>query len=151
MRRVDLTEFTDSSENEGRSHVRMTGKRDLARRSENSDVTRVAGICRKNERALGEIKLARDLLHLIRREPFGLWQNSQLIPAEASLRKHVADVISVFHILVFQRRLLLLVIARSGSEGRGLLPRGPWQILDTRCLMLDEGNIALIRCAPATP
>jgi hypothetical protein len=30
-----------------------------------------------------------------------------LIPAEASLRKHIADVISVFHILVFQRRLPL--------------------------------------------
>jgi hypothetical protein len=44
-----------------------------------------------------------------------------LIPAEASLRKHVADVISVFHILVFQSRLLLLVIARSGSERYSIL------------------------------
>ena len=99
----------------------MTGKWDLARRRENSDTPRVTGARRKNERALGEIELARDLLHLIRLEPFGFWQHSQLIPAEASLRKHVADVISVFHILVFQRRLLLLVIARSGSDRYSIL------------------------------
>jgi hypothetical protein len=71
---------------------------------------------------------------LVRREPSGFWQHSQLIPAEASLRKHVADVISAFHILVFQRRLLLLLSGQSEN----------W-ILDTRCLMLDEGNVALLR------
>ena len=69
----------------------MTGKWDLARRSENSDAPRVTSTRRKNERALGEIELTRDLLHLIRREPFGFWQHSQLIPAEASFGKHVAD------------------------------------------------------------
>jgi hypothetical protein len=60
-------------------------------------VTRVAGFCRKHEGGLGEIKLACDLLHLFLCEPLGLRQNGQLIPAKASLRKHVADVVSVFH------------------------------------------------------
>ena len=119
VRRFDLTEFTGSSKNEGRSHVRMTGKWDLARRSENSDAPCVTSTRRKNERALGKIKLARDLLHLIRREPFGFWQHSQLIPAEASLRKHVADVISVFHILVFQGRLLLYSLVSPEATDTG--------------------------------
>ena len=116
----------------------MTGKRDLARRSENPDTPRVTSSRWKNERALGEIKLARDLLHLIRREPFGFWQHCQLIPAEARLREHVADVILVFHIL-YQLSL----------HGHLYPARARWkrQILDTRCLMADEGNVALLRWA----
>jgi hypothetical protein len=97
----------------------MTGKWDLARRRENSDTPRVTSTRRKNERALGEIKLARDLLHPIRREAFGFWQHSQLIPAEASLRKHVADVISVFHILVFQPRPLLYSLVSPEATDTG--------------------------------
>ena len=76
----------------------MTGKRDFARWRKNSDAPRVTSARRKNERALGEIKLARDLLHLILRQPFGLGQHGQLIPAKAILRKHVADVVSIFQV-----------------------------------------------------
>src|SRR5690242_16472662 len=75
----------------------MTGERDLACGCENPDTTGVSSFCRKHERGLGEIKLARDLLHLFLGEPLGLRQHRQLIPAKAPLGEYIADVVLVVH------------------------------------------------------
>src|SRR5438874_12276414 len=75
----------------------MSSKRYLGRGSEDSNVTRVPGFCRKYESKFGEIKLACDLLHLMIRKALRLGQHGQRIPAEALLRNHVPDVISKFH------------------------------------------------------
>jgi len=75
----------------------MTGKGDFSARSKNSDVTRVAGFCRKDEGGLGEVELACDLLHLMIGKAVRLGQHGQRIPAEARLRKHITDVVSIFH------------------------------------------------------
>jgi hypothetical protein len=75
----------------------MTGKRDFSARSKNSDVTRLAGFCRKDESALGEVELTCDLLHLMIRKAVRFGKHGQLISAEARLRKYVTDVVWVFH------------------------------------------------------
>jgi hypothetical protein len=75
----------------------MAGKRNLSGWREYSDVPRVAGLRRKNERGLGEIELARDLLHLLRREPISLREYGQLISTEARVGEHITRVIAVFH------------------------------------------------------
>src|SRR4029077_8377741 len=75
----------------------MTGKRDFSARSKNSNVTGVAGFCRKHESALGEVELTCDLLHLMIGKTVRLGQYGQRIPAEAPLGKHVTDVVSIFH------------------------------------------------------
>jgi hypothetical protein len=75
----------------------MTGKRDFSGRSKNSDVTCVAGFCRKHESALGEVELTCDLLHLMIGKTVRLGQYGQRIPAEAPLGKHVTYVVSMFH------------------------------------------------------
>src|SRR5438046_1610250 len=75
----------------------MTRKRYLCCRGKNSDVARVPGTRRKYECAFGEIKLARDLLHLTIRKAFRLGQHGQRIPAEARLGKHITGVVSIFH------------------------------------------------------
>src|SRR5205085_1920779 len=78
-------------------HIRMTGKGDFSARSKNSDVTRVAGFCRKDEGGLGEVELAGDLLHLMIRMTVRLGQYGQRITAEPRLGKHITDVVSIFH------------------------------------------------------
>ena len=75
----------------------MTGKRYLCRRSKDSNLTRVPGFCRKDERAFGEVELARDLLHLMLRKTARLRQDGQWIPAKTRLRKYITDVVSIFH------------------------------------------------------
>src|SRR5206468_6038419 len=97
QRRVDLSKFPGTGQNEGGSHVRMTGERDFSARSKNSDVTRVASFCRKHEGALGEVELACDLLHLMIRKALRLGQHGQRIPAEAPLGKNITDVVAIFH------------------------------------------------------
>src|SRR5438552_3941284 len=97
QRRVDLTKFPGTGQNESGSHVRMTGKGDFPGRSKNSDVTCVAGFCRKDEGALGEVELTCDLLHLMIGKTVRVGQYGQRIPPEARLRKHITDVVSIFH------------------------------------------------------
>src|SRR5437762_2613928 len=75
----------------------MAGKGDFSTRSKNSDATRVAGFCGKDEGALGEVELTCDLLHLTIRKAVRLGQHGQRIPAEAPLGKHVTGVVSIFH------------------------------------------------------
>jgi len=75
----------------------MAGKRKLSGWGKDSDVPRVTGLGRKNERGLGEIELTRDLLHLLRRESICARQYGQLISTEARLGEHVTDVIAVLH------------------------------------------------------
>src|SRR5207248_6306874 len=86
-----------SGKNECGPDVRMTRKRYLGRRGENSDVTRVPSSWGKYEGAFGEIELACDLLHLTIRKAVRLGQHGQRIPAEARLRKNVTGVIAIFH------------------------------------------------------
>src|SRR5205823_14706055 len=75
----------------------MTRQRYLCRGGENSDVPRVSGSFRKDERGFGEIELACDLLHLMIRKALRLGQHGQRIPAEPRLRKNVTGVIAIFH------------------------------------------------------
>src|SRR5207249_9420588 len=96
-RGVDLTEFTGRGKNECSPDVRMTRKRYLCRRSEDSNLTRVPGFCRKDERTFGEVELACDLLHLTIGKAVRFGEHGQLISAEARLSKYVTDVVSIFH------------------------------------------------------
>src|SRR5437016_12621980 len=82
----------------------MTRKRYICRRSEDSNMTRVAGFCRKHEGALGEVEFACDLLHLMVRKAVRVGQHGQWIPAEARLRKHITGVVSIFHEIISSRR-----------------------------------------------
>src|SRR4029077_10650345 len=93
----DLAKLADAGEHECGPYIRMAGKRNLSGRRKDSDVPRVAGLRRKNQRGLGEIELTRDLLHLLRREPISVRQYGQLISTEARVGEHITRVIAVLH------------------------------------------------------
>src|SRR4029453_17659353 len=84
-RRLDLAQLAGAGEHECSPNVGVSGKRNFSRRGEDSDAARVTSLCRKYKRGLREIELARDLLHLLRREPNRLRQHGQLISTEARL------------------------------------------------------------------
>src|SRR3989442_9969917 len=75
----------------------MTGKRHLSRGREDSQVPRVARLRWEYERALGEVELARDLLHLEFRETGCLGQYGQRISPETRLRKQTSRVVPLLH------------------------------------------------------
>ena len=94
-RRPDLAELAGAGEDERGSDIRVTCKRDFSLRREDSDVPRMTGLRRKYERALGEVELPRDLLHLLVREASRVGQDRQWIPTEPRLGEHVTRVVAV--------------------------------------------------------
>ena len=94
---ADLAERSGAREDERSSDIRVAGKRYFPRRSEDPDVTRLTRLGGKHERGLGEVELARDLLHLLLRQAIGLRQHCERISAEARFREHVAGVVAVSH------------------------------------------------------
>jgi len=60
---TERAQLSGRRQHEGRAHVRVARKRDLLGRREDAHTARVPGFGRKHERALGEVELARNLLH----------------------------------------------------------------------------------------
>jgi hypothetical protein len=94
---ADVAKTSRRGQRERGPDIRVTGKRNLFCRRENAYLSRVARPRRQDEGALGEVELASDLLHLLRRQPVGERKHSELVSAEARVGEDVADVVLVSH------------------------------------------------------
>jgi hypothetical protein len=75
----------------------MPGEGDLLGGRKDAYPAGVPRLRGKHERALGEVELPGDQLHLLGRETIGVGQDGELIAAEANRGKDVADEVAVAH------------------------------------------------------
>ena len=94
---VERTELARRRQNEGRADVRVARERDLDRGREDAHAPRVPGLGRQHERRLGEVELARDLLHPGVRDAARVRQHGERIAAERGVREDVAVQVAVLH------------------------------------------------------
>ena len=116
---------------DGAAHGGVTGKRDLAVREEDADaggVGRVGG--RHHEDGLRQVELARDGLHLQRRQAIGVQHHRQRVAGEAAVGEDVQGVEREGHRAILGRTLrsfhwLSVVIApQPGEVGRSTAAPG---------------------------
>src|SRR5262245_38571896 len=82
----------------------MAREGNFFRRCEDAHRARMAIIGRKDKGALREVKLPRNLLHLVTREAVCIRQHSQLISSKATFGEDVAQVVAISHRSYFKPR-----------------------------------------------
>ena len=94
---IDRAQSARRGQGERGADVRVSGERNLRGRREDPDPAGVTPLGRQHERALREVELARDLLHLPVGQALRLRQHRELVAAETRAGEHVADIVSIAH------------------------------------------------------
>jgi hypothetical protein len=127
-------EHTGVREGECRADRRMAGKRRFRRAREDADaMIGAGGLGRKNERALGQVRLPCQRLHRVGVEPCRLGEDEELIPVRPAIGEHIE-----MDVAVGRRAALLEDPGRRRAEHR--------EARKPRTTELAPGHLRHVRC-----